>query len=74
VFIDGCFWHGCPDHGTTPRTNSRFWSEKIARNRERDLDTTERLEAEGWVVLRFWEHESRGAAAEHIGRVVAGRR
>ena len=74
VFIDGCFWHGCPEHGTTPRTNSRFWSEKIERNRARDLDTTERLEAEGWVVLRFWEHESPDAAAEHIGRVAAGRR
>lgn len=70
VFIDGCFWHGCPDHGTTPRTNTRFWSQKIARNRERDLDTTERLEAEGWVALRFWEHEDPRTVARAIVRVV----
>ena len=70
VFIDGCFWHGCPEHGTTPRTNNRFWSEKIARNRARDLDTTERLEAEGWVVLRFWEHEDPRPVARAIARVV----
>lgn len=70
VFIDGCFWHGCPDHGTTPRTNTQFWSEKIARNRRRDHDTTVRLEAEGWVVLRFWEHEEQMSVAFAISRMV----
>ena len=74
VFIDGCFWHGCPDHGTTPRTNTRFWSEKIARNRGRDLETTERLEAEGWVVLRFWEHEEPSQVALEVAKAVSGSR
>ncbi len=70
VFIDGCFWHGCPEHGRTPRTNSAFWSEKIARNRARDEDTTERLSADGWSVMRFWAHEEVEAVAEHIAREV----
>jgi DNA mismatch endonuclease, patch repair protein len=70
VFIDGCFWHGCPEHGTTPRTNSRFWSEKIERNRERDTDTTKRLDELGWTVLRFWEHEDPDESAERIARLV----
>jgi len=67
VFIDGCFWHGCPDHGTTPRTNSEFWSAKIARNRERDAETDLRLHQEGWLVLRFWEHDAIG---DRVGAVV----
>jgi len=70
VFIDGCFWHGCPDHGTTPRTNTGFWSEKITRNRARDADTTERLSADGWSVMRFWEHDDVEAVAEAIVREV----
>lgn len=71
VFIDGCFWHGCPEHGTTPRTNTAFWAAKIARNRERDEDTTGRLEALGWTVLRFWEHEDAGRSAAIVARTVA---
>jgi DNA mismatch endonuclease, patch repair protein len=70
VFIDGCFWHGCPDHGTTPRTNSRFWSEKIERNRARDADTTELLSAAGWTVMRFWEHDEPSVVAVLIYRSV----
>ena len=66
VFIDGCFWHGCPEHGTTPKMNSAFWAEKIARNRARDEDTTERLEAMGWTVLRFWEHENPTSCVELV--------
>jgi len=58
VFIDGCFWHGCPLHGTSPKANADYWGPKLARNVERDLDTTARLTAAGWTVLRFWEHES----------------
>ncbi len=73
VFIDGCFWHGCPEHGTTPRTNSAFWSEKIERNRARDADTTQRLSADGWSVMRFWEHDDSGAVAEAIARQVRPR-
>lgn len=57
VFIDGCFWHGCPTHGTSPRINAEYWIPKLRRNKERDLDTTALLNAEGWTVLRFWEHE-----------------
>ena len=66
VFIDGCFWHGCPQHGATPRTNTEFWRAKIERNRARDCDTTERLEAMGWVVLRFWEHTPTLAVVEAV--------
>jgi len=73
VFIDGCFWHGCPEHGTTPRTNTAFWTEKIARNRARDADTSERLSAVGWSVMRFWEHDDAGAVAEAIVREVRRR-
>ncbi len=73
VFVDGCFWHGCPDHGSTPRTNSAFWSAKIGRNRSRDADTTERLESLGWSVLRFWEHEEPSRSAEVVALTVARR-
>jgi DNA mismatch endonuclease, patch repair protein len=55
VFVDGCFWHGCPRHGTRPRQNRKFWDEKIARNRARDRLVTRRLRQRGWTVLRLWE-------------------
>lgn len=58
VFVDGCFWHGCPEHATLPKANRAFWEEKIARNRRRDTDTNRLLTDDGWLVLRFWEHES----------------
>ena len=64
VYVDGCFWHGCPDHGPTPRSNTDFWLAKIARNRARDADTDVRLEAEGWTVLRYWEHDCTGSRLE----------
>ncbi len=66
VFIDGCYWHGCPDHFTMPATNLDYWSAKIGRNRARDLETTTLLEGRGWVVLRFWEHELPAAVAASI--------
>jgi DNA mismatch endonuclease (patch repair protein) len=57
VFVDGCFWHGCPLHGTRiPRVNEWYWPAKIARNKARDDDTRTQLEHQGWVVLRLWEH------------------
>ena len=56
VFVDGCFWHGCPVHGTQPRQNATFWREKIARNRSRDRRVDRELRARGWRVLRIWEH------------------
>ncbi|MET9548710.1 very short patch repair endonuclease [Streptomyces sp. NPDC006627] len=58
VFIDGCFWHGCPEHATFPKTNPEFWREKIDKNALRDTRTTAHLESLGWTVLRFWEHET----------------
>ena len=57
VFVDGCFWHGCPIHGTSPKTNRSYWSPKLQRNRERDIEVTTALKAAGWDVLRYWEHE-----------------
>jgi DNA mismatch endonuclease (patch repair protein) len=74
VFIDGCFWHGCPAHATTPKRNTRWWVDKIAANVARDHDTDRRLQMSGWLVLRIWEHESADAAAEQIAAAVAARR
>ena len=63
VFVDGCFWHGCPDHGTKPRSNSAWWQEKLASNAARDADTDRVLTELGWQVVRVWEHDAdRGAA------------
>ena len=58
VFIDGCFWHGCPDHGQVPTANNAWWIAKLERNRERDVATTAHLDHLGWAVLRIWEHTS----------------
>ncbi len=55
VFVDGCFWHGCPRHATRPRQNRQFWDDKIARNRQRDRLVTRQLRKSGWTVLRLWE-------------------
>ena len=66
VFIDGCFWHGCPDHHTVARSNAEYWAAKVDSNRARDLDTNRRLLAEGWKVLRFWEHEDPSRVATSI--------
>lgn len=66
VFIDGCFWHGCPTHGTTPMRNAEYWGPKLAANVTRDRDTDRRLEAGGWRVLRFWEHEAPSDVADRI--------
>jgi DNA mismatch endonuclease (patch repair protein) len=74
VFVDGCFWHGCPIHGTWPKANADWWREKIEGNRRRDRDTTARLGQAGWTVLRMWEHESVDAAAEAIVDVLTKRR
>ncbi|NKX92688.1 very short patch repair endonuclease [Sanguibacter hominis ATCC BAA-789] len=56
IFVDGCFWHGCPEHGTRPRSNSAWWQQKLAANTARDRDTDRVLIEAGWTVLRFWEH------------------
>lgn len=74
VLIDGCYWHGCPEHFSLPVTNSDYWNSKIARNQVRDLETTSLLETRGWLVLRFWEHEPPATVAERIAERVRARR
>ena len=60
VFVDGCFWHGCPRHATQPKTNAKFWRDKIAANQARDRRVNRALRKRGWKVVRIWEHELRG--------------
>ncbi|WP_392467836.1 DNA mismatch endonuclease Vsr [Arsenicicoccus cauae] len=73
VFVDGCFWHRCPIHGTHPKANALWWDAKLGANMARDAETDALLSAAGWTVLRIWEHISAGAAADlvedalHIG-------
>ena len=74
VLIDGCYWHGCPQHYIAPKANGGYWSEKIATNRTRDAETTRVLTERGWLVLRFWEHEDPIAVAAVIEREVRARR
>lgn len=76
VFVDGCFWHGCPLHGVRPKTNVDFWANKIQGNISRDRDVTLDLESQGWIVLRFWEHEIKadvGEVSRQIETVVRAR-
>lgn len=70
VFVDGCFWHGCPTHGTWPKNNADFWREKIETNRLRDRDTDRRLIEAGWKVVRVWEHEDVSEVADRLERIV----
>lgn len=70
VFLDGCFWHGCPQHATQPKANAAWWREKLDRNMARDRETTEHLADLGWVVLRFWEHEASGTVADEVAAAV----
>ncbi len=67
VFIDGCFWHGCSEHGSLPKANRSWWDQKMRVTKARDVDTTACLVSAGWLVLRFWEHDS----AEWMLRTVA---
>jgi DNA mismatch endonuclease (patch repair protein) len=73
VFVDGCFWHGCPIHGTWPKQNAEYWRAKIIENQRRDADTDVRLENDGWKVVRLWSHEPAKQAARGIARVVKAR-
>lgn len=66
VFVDGCFWHGCPWHRTWPKSNAAFWRAKIEANKKRDKDTTRRLRVAGWRVIRIWEHVEPETAVERI--------
>jgi DNA (cytosine-5)-methyltransferase 1 len=74
VLVDGCFWHGCPKHSRPTKSNTRWWADKIARNKERDQVTDALFRRAGYKVVRVWEHEHPTVAAERIGRVVAQRR
>ncbi|MFD9498967.1 very short patch repair endonuclease [Streptomyces sp. NPDC060035] len=74
VFIDGCYWHGCPEHYVAPKTNPGYWSDKVARNMARDRDTDKRLTEAGWLVLRFWEHQDSDVCALKIVSTVRRRR
>jgi DNA mismatch endonuclease (patch repair protein) len=74
VFVDGCFWHGCPEHHTVARRNGEYWAEKVRRNAERDAETDGLLRAAGWLPMRFWEHEDPAAVAGRIAETVRARR
>ncbi|WP_051717256.1 very short patch repair endonuclease [Streptomyces sp. NRRL F-5727] len=74
VLIDGCFWHGCPEHATHPKANAAWWRQKLDRNMARDRETTEHLQAQGWTVLRFWEHIPPDEVAATVRATVAEKR
>lgn len=71
VFIDGCFWHGCPEHYQAPARNAEFWLAKRLRNQERDAETDATLASDGWRSLRIWEHEVRTAPDEVVARIIS---
>jgi DNA mismatch endonuclease, patch repair protein len=73
VFCDGCYWHGCPEHGTWPKANAEWWRRKIKANRVRDRDTDCRLTTAGWKVIRVWEHEDPAVAADTVAKTVRAR-
>lgn len=74
VFVDGCFWHGCPEHGTAPKANAAWWRDKIAANVARDRDTVTRLGEAGWLVVRVWEHEAISDSVPRVAAAVEARR
>ncbi len=74
VFVDGCFWHGCPDHGTFPKNNHEWWAQKLEANVKRDERTTAALEDEGWKIIRLWEHEPVNQAADRVAAAITARR
>ncbi|SMF19394.1 T/G mismatch-specific endonuclease [Cellulosimicrobium cellulans J34] len=71
VFVDGCFWHSCPEHATQPKTNPEWWREKLARNVARDRATDNELLNAGWTVVRIWEHEDPVVAADRVESFLA---
>ena len=71
VFVDGCFWHCCPQHGTMPAANHDWWEAKLARNAERDAETNRLLASAGWTVVRVWGHEDSEAAADRVSRALS---
>jgi DNA mismatch endonuclease (patch repair protein) len=73
VFVDGCFWHGCQEHGGVPKANSGWWRDKLDSNRARDIDTDAAFRQAGWEVVRVWEHEDPAVAARRIHGLVRSR-
>lgn len=73
VFVQGCWWHGCPEHWAAPTANRDWWTQKVDLNRARDEDTYAALLEAGWAVLRVWEHESPASAAERVGAILSAR-
>jgi DNA mismatch endonuclease (patch repair protein) len=73
IYIDGCFWHGCPQHGTWPKSNAAWWRAKIEANQARDRDTDRRLREAGWIVVRAWEHESARPVADRVEQALRTR-
>jgi DNA mismatch endonuclease (patch repair protein) len=71
VFVDGCFWHSCPDHGTRPRSNASWWFTKLAVNRARDEQVNSQLKELGWCVVRIWEHDNVEVAVRKVARAMA---
>ncbi|TCO10258.1 T/G mismatch-specific endonuclease [Kribbella orskensis] len=71
IFVDGCFWHCCPEHGRQPSVNTGYWSPKLQRNVERDRLADVALRADGWTVIRLWEHESTEYAVAVIKEALA---
>ena len=69
VFVDGCFWHGCPRHFVQPRSNKNFWKEKINKNKKRDKEVSRKLKQQGWKVVRIWEHELRKPEEKTISKI-----
>ncbi len=69
IFVDGCFWHSCPEHGSLPESNTSFWKKKIARNVERDHEVNALLEQNGWRIIRIWEHEIKQSIEKVVERV-----
>lgn len=74
VFVDGCFWHRCPEHGSFPKSNRAWWTEKLQANERRDRDTDIELVEAGWLVIRVWEHEDPIKAADRVEAAVRARR
>ena len=73
VFVDGCFWHSCPDHATQPKRNADYWLPKLARNVQRDRDHDAALNAHSWIVVRIWEHEPLDRAVEFVAAALSRR-
>ncbi len=71
VYVDGCFWHSCPQHATFPKNNAEWWAAKLSANVQRDRDTDARLQAAGWTVVRVWEHEDSVVAATRVEDALA---